>query len=547
MSHISKTKLAATFADAPSSATFEHERVMDPACLRHTEIPGTSRIFADLSYHFDRVARFYRHNPHRRESYAAAAREVQYPDDRRAAVARVLAAQNPGNALVARFAQPGTMAILTGQQVGLFSGPAYTIYKALTAARLAEDLNASGIPAVPIFWLATEDHDFDEVDHVWIFDASHNPVLLRTQAPAAWRGRQRPAGTFPAENPPIAELRSALAGFEHREEIAAAVADAYRPGVTMGAGFRALLAKLLGRIGVLVLDPLDPQLRAVGAPFMAKALAAAPDLKSALLARNQELTAAGYHAQVNIEENSSLFFLLENGERSSLRRKDSEFAALQDKAADVSPNALLRPVWQDYLLPTVAYVGGPAELAYLAQSQVIYDRLLGRMPVTVSRASFTLLDARAAKLMNRYGLTMPDALAPEESLKERIAHALVPEAVASLFEETSAEVTRRLDRLGSGLKSLDPTLAASLAKSRAKILYQLEKTRKKTERETLRRDARASEESRYLSTLLYPHRHLQERFYSMLPFLAEHGLELVDRLYEVVQVDCPDHRVVTIS
>jgi bacillithiol biosynthesis cysteine-adding enzyme BshC len=519
---------------------------MDPACLRHTEIPGTSKLFADLSYHFDRVSRFYGHNPHHRASYDAAAREVQYPDDRRAAMARVLEAQNPGNSLVARFAQSGTVAVLTGQQVGLFSGPAYTIYKALTAARLAEDLNASGVPAVPVFWLATEDHDFHEVDHVWIFDASRHPVSLHTEAPSEWQGRQRPAGSFPVEHPPIAELRNALAGFEHGEEIVAAVADSYQPGVTMGAGFRALLVKLLGRIGMLVLDPLDPNLRAVGAPFMAKALVAAPDLKSALLARNADLAAAGYHAQVNIEENSSLFFLLENGDRVTLRRKDTEFAALQDRAAEISPNALLRPVWQDYLLPTVAYVGGPAELAYLAQAQVIYDRLLGRMPVAVSRTSFTLLDARAAKLLERYGLTLADTLAPEESLKKRIAHALIPRAVASLFDETSAEVTRRLDRLGAGLESLDPTLSASLAKSRGKILYQIEKTRKKTERELLRRDARASEEARYLSALLYPHRHLQERFYSILPFLAQHGLELVDRLYEVVQVDCPDHRVITL-
>jgi uncharacterized protein YllA (UPF0747 family) len=103
-----------------------------------------------------------------------------------------------------------------------------------------------------------------------------------------------------------------------------------------------------------------------------------------------------------------------------------------------------------------------------------------------------------------------------------------------------------MDRLGSVLETFDPTLAASSGKSRAKVLYQFEKLRKKTERETLRRDARASEESRYLSSLLYPHRHLQERFYSILPFLAQHGLDLVERLYEVVQVDCPDHRVVTL-
>jgi bacillithiol biosynthesis cysteine-adding enzyme BshC len=314
----------------------------------------------------------------------------------------------------------------------------------------------------------------------------------------------------------------------------------------MGAGFRALLTRLLGRIGMLVLDPLDLQLRAVGAPFMAEALAAAPDLKSALLNRNKELAAAGYHAQVNIEENSSLFFLLENAERTTLRRKDAEFASLQDRAAQISPNALLRPVWQDYLLPTVAYVGGPAELAYLAQSQVIYDRLLGRMPVAVSRSSATLLDTRASNLLGRYSLSIPDILAPEGAVKERIAHKLIPQGVANLFDETSTEFVRQMGRLGSALETFDPTLAAASNKSRAKILYQLEKMRKKTERETLRRDARASEEARYLSALLYPHRHLQERFYSILPFLAQHGLDLVDQLYQAVQVDCPDHRVITL-
>ncbi|MBZ5676818.1 MAG: bacillithiol biosynthesis cysteine-adding enzyme BshC [Acidobacteriia bacterium] len=311
-----------------------------------------------------------------------------------------------------------------------------------------------------------------------------------------------------------------------------------------------MLRALAVTSGMMDYLPLDSQLRNVGAPFMADALAAAPELKKGLLNRNKELTAAGYHAQVNVEESTSLFFLLENGERVTLRKKDAEFADLRDRAADVSPNALLRPVWQDYLFPTVAYVGGPGELAYFAQSQVIYDRLLGRMPVAVSRASLTLLDARAAKLISRYSLTIPETLVPEEALKERIAHALIPKTVASLFEETSGEITRRLDLLGSGLETFDPTLAAALGKSRAKVLYQIEKLRKKTERETLRRDARASEEARYLSSLLYPHRHMQERFYSILPFLAQHGaqhgLDLVDRLYEVVQVNCPDHRVVTL-
>src|SRR5580700_6670679 len=133
---------------------------MEPACIRHTDLPGTSKLFADFSYHFDRAARFYRHNPHDPASLGAAAREVSYPEPRRAALTAALKAQNGDSEALRRFRQPGTLAVLTGQQVGLFCGPAYTIYKALTAARLARDLSAQGVSAVPIFWLASEDHDF---------------------------------------------------------------------------------------------------------------------------------------------------------------------------------------------------------------------------------------------------------------------------------------------------------------------------------------------------------------------------------------------------
>jgi bacillithiol biosynthesis cysteine-adding enzyme BshC len=519
---------------------------MEPACIRHTELPGTSRLFADFTYHFDRVARFYRHDPHNPASLIAAARELDYPEERRQAIVRNLAAQNGQSESLSRLAQPGTVAVVTGQQVGLFSGPAYTIYKALTAARLASELTARGIQAVPVFWLATEDHDFAEVNHAWVFDASRTPVQVRVDGRVDSNGRQRPVGGITLDRPPVNELTRSLDGFPHAEELAAVVKEAYPSGVTMGAGFRALLAKLLGRLGILFLDPLDPAVREIGAPLVAEALSAAPELKARLLQRNRDLADAGYHAQVHLEEKTSLFFLLEKGERIPLRRKDSEFSELRDRAAEVSPNALLRPVMQDYLLPTAAYIGGPAELAYLAQAQVLYDRLLGRMPVAIARTGFTLLDSRATKLLDRYKLTVPQTFVAEELLKEQIAHALVPDSIERAFEDTSEEFKRRLDRLRQELESFDHTLVAALDKSGAKIVYQLQKARGKTAREILRRDQRAAADAHYLTSLLYPHRHLQERFYSILPFLAEHGLDLVDRLYESVQLDCHDHRVITV-
>src|SRR5579884_19849 len=456
---------------------------MEPSCIRHTELPGTSRLFADFSYHFDRVARFYRYNPHDPDSLRAAAGAINYPADRRAAMVHALAGQNGDSPALARLAEPGTVAVVTGQQVGLFGGPAYTIYKALTAVRIARNLSEQGIAAVPIFWLASEDHDFPEVSLTWSFDASHQPVRLQVDAPNEAKGRPRCVGGIRLAAPPVEELRRSLEAFPNGREVAALVEEAYPPGVTMAQGFRALLRKIMEPFGLLLLDPLDPNVRAISAPLVAEALSAAPELKAGLLERNRELASSGYHAQVHLEPKTSLFFLLENGERVPLRLKDSEFAMLGGRAADISPNALLRPVMQDYLLPTAAYVGGPAELAYLAQSRVIYDRLLGRMPVVLPRSAFTLLDAHAVKLLDRYKLPLPAALVHEEALKERLAEALIPPGIETAFEETTAALQRHLEGLRSEMEPFDHTLGFALEKSRAKMLYHLEKLRRKTGRE----------------------------------------------------------------
>jgi uncharacterized protein YllA (UPF0747 family) len=256
------------------------------------------------------------------------------------------------------------------------------------------------------------------------------------------------------------------------------------------------------------------------------------------------LEAAGYHSQVLVEAKTSLFFLLEGGERVTLRLKDEEYAELADRAASVSPNALLRPVWQDYMLPTVTYIGGPGELAYFAQSSALYDQLGVAMPVIAPRAFLTLTDARAEKLLRKFGLPWTGVFEGQEGLRRHIAQTLIPESLEAQFAEGQATAEAVLETLGRELQTFDPTLAAAAAASRRKMLYQIEKLRRKTERETLRRDARASEDAAYLIGLLYPERHLQERLYSILPFLALYGMDLVDRLYADLRTDCFDHRVI---
>ena len=527
---------------------------MEAACLRQTELPHTSRLFEDFSYHFDRLSRFYRHNPHDPAAYHTAAAEIDYPDDRRAALVAALRKQNGDSPSLALLAQRGTVAVVTGQQVGLFSGPAYTIYKALTAAKLAEKLTSEGLPAVPVFWLATEDHDLAEVDHVYTFDGEHQPQLLKAGAQAG--GSQRPVGQIVLEDIPVAELGEFLRHFPFGEEVTAEVNASYRTGSTLGGAFLDLLKRLLSRFDLLFLDPLAEDIRRLGAPLLAKAALRGPELKTRIARRNDELTEAGYHAQVHIEPQTSLVFLLEGGRRIGLKYQNGEYVSgregkftaeqLAARAEHLSPNALLRPVMQDFMLPTVAYAGGPAELAYLAQSQVLYDDLLGRMPVALHRAGFTLLEARAEKLLTRYKLSWPMVFEGEQGIRNEIGRQLVPPELLSAFEESERDISAALDGLAGALSKFDPTLEAALRKSRAKIEHQVAKMHQKTERESLRRDQRATAEARFIAGLLYPNKHLQERLYTILPFLAKHGFELIDTIYDNIALDCPDHRILVI-
>jgi bacillithiol synthase len=285
---------------------------------------------------------------------------------------------------------------------------------------------------------------------------------------------------------------------------------------------------------------------------LAEAVHRLPEMAEALRHRNSELTDAGYHTQVHIEENSSLLFLIRDGRRVPLRWKDGRFAAkdraysineLQAMGPSLSPNALLRPVMQDFLLPTITYVGGPAEIAYMAQAQVLYQGLLGRMPVIFPRNGFTLLDARAVKLMERYDVRVPDLLDHCEHVRARMAAKLVPASLHEEFAQVRASAVSLTTKLETGLRAFDPTLDAAARKGAAKILYQLDKLARKTAREAMRREERAGRDADFLEHLVYPHRHLQERFYSIVPFLAKYGPELPHRLMDEVQLGCPDHMV----
>lgn len=525
---------------------------MEPSCIPHTLIPGTSKLFRDYLYDFGHVARFFGTHFLDTDALIQAARQLAFPDSRRERMVAALREQNGDSSALRQLARRGTVAVVTGQQVGLFSGPAYTIYKALTAVKLASELNQRGIAAVPVFWLATEDHDLAEVDHAWVFDQNARPAKVSVTSTVTNGG---PVGNVELATVPISELRTSLGDLPFAGEIVNQIERAYRPGATLGSAFRSLLSDILQDFGLLYLDPLAPQVRDIASDFIRESIEGVPNLIADLHKRSQELVSAGYHAQVLVDRDTSLLFLLSAGKRTAIRWRDGRFIAkdhsytaaeLKEIANRISPNALLRPVMQDYLLPTVTYIGGPAEIAYLAQSQVLYRTLLGRMPVIFPRNGFTLLDGRATKLLERYGLVVRDMFVPHEKVASHIADKLVPSGLMQDFADLQSGISSSIEKLQSKLTQFDPTLEHAAKKSSAKILYQIDKLRGKTAREALARDHRATRDASYLYNLIYPHRHLQERFYSIVPFLAKYGLDLPQRMLSQTQLVCPDHMVRTI-
>ncbi len=525
---------------------------MEPSCVRQDLIPGTSKLFSDYLYHFEKVAGFYSSHFSDNDALIRSAQQVGYPEHRRSQLVDALRRQNGDSPALARLAEAGTVAVVTGQQVGLFSGPAYTILKALTAVRLADHLCESGIPAVPVFWLATEDHDLAEVDHAWVFDHEATPRKISLSNSVSNTG---PVGEVKLGDLPLAELRAALGHLPFADSVLERIEATYRPGTTFGAAFRSLLKDILGNYGLLYLDPLAPEIREMAAPFMSEVVQRVPELVASLRQRDRDLSAAGYHSQVLVDDDTSLLFLLKDGKRAPVRFKDGHFVTrersytageLQALSHQLSPNALLRPVMQDFLLPTVSYIGGPAEVAYLAQSQVLYHQLLGRMPVIYPRNSFTLLDGRATKLLERFGLHALDLMDHQEHVKSRLAATLVPQELAGDFKDLRLKAASSLAGLDSKLTEFDPSLLAASKKSAAKILYQMDKLSRKVARETLRRDERASHSATYLMNLVYPNRRLQERVYSIVPFLAKYGPDLPQRLFDETQLACPDHMVRTL-
>ncbi len=516
-------------------------------CISYREIPDTTKLFSTFLEDFPQVASYYAHPP-TAAGIDAAAGEVRLDSSVRQSVAQVLREQNVAFGADAATERNinrlagGAVAIVTGQQVGIFSGPAYTLYKAVSAIGAAEQLTRRGIDAVPIFWLATEDHDLAEVKHTFW---NTRKGLARYELPLKEQDAGKRVGEVrldEAVEDLVAVASQTLEG-AFADEILRLLRESYTAGETYGSAFGKLLTRLLAGRGVIFIDPMDPRLHRMAAPVLRQAIEKAETLREALVERSKELEKRDFHAQVKVTREATLLFYSVEGRREPIRNRGGKFSVgkgsfsqeellslMEEAPEDFTPNALLRPVVQDTLLPTAAYVGGPAEIAYMAQARVVYDRVLGRMPAILPRASFTVVEGAIATLLGKYDLDIRDFFGGRQGLRRKMESKNLPATLARLFEKDEKALRRLLEAYKGPLEKLDSTLVGGLQLSERKILYQFEKLKGKVARAENLRTGVLDRHERVLLASLYPNRGLQERSLCALPFLAEYGLEFLDEL-----------------
>ena len=539
---------------------------MKAQCLPFSQIPHTSRLFIDFLSYAPGVRRFYPQSPHFSEWMKAQGSSLRYDPVRRERVSAILQRQNaswsasPETLSNIERLRHGAAAVVTGQQVGLFGGPMFSIYKALSAVKLAEEATAAGIDTVPIFWLATYDHDLDEVNHVSMPGADG---VLRTFATSSHSVPNAPVSEvrFGEEIIPVVEDAASLLG---DSEVSEFLRECYRPGESLGTAFAGLFARLFAKWGVIVLDASDPELHRVAAPIYRAAIERAEDLNVGLVARGQALEKADYYQQVKVTPSSVLLFMLHDGARTAIHRRESNHTAefiigaeggaetlsasqLIDRINAVpenfSPNVLLRPVVQDYLLPTLAYAGGSAEAAYFAQAGAVYETLLGRVTPIVPRFSATIVEPKIQHKMQHYDLAVPAVFEGAEVLRRRLASHALPGDLQSAFERAGRSIADSFSALKESLAKLDPTLVDASQTGASKVQYQLERLRERAMAAELRRSEVIGRHAEILSNMLYPNGALQERGIAGVYFLARHGIELLRSVYDTMHTDCHDHQI----
>jgi bacillithiol synthase len=534
-----------------------------------SEETGFSRLFVDYIENFDRVQPFFSADYRSESAWKQKIQSVSNRAISRNTLTQILSNQNRNFqcgvqtlANIDLLLNDNTVAVVTGQQVGFFTGPLYTLYKTLTTIKLAEKLSAQfpDYRFVPMFWLESEDHDFDEVTHIHVVSASNEVLDLHYgKSPDGTSPNLGAVGEVVIDETTIAEimtlLNQQLVQTEFSPKVMELFTSAYQKGMTFTRSFVHLMNVLLENSGIIFVNPHDTELKQLLKPIFLQELQKGALTCQSVIHQSESLEQQ-YHAQVKPRPVN--LFMFQRGGRYGIEPHPDGFALkgirqhytqeellkILDETPELfSPNVVLRPICQDFLLPTVAYVAGPSEIAYYAQFKTVYESFGIPEPIIYPRVSITIVEDRVQKVLTKFGLSCMDFFSDVELIKRRVTEQISDFKVDELFASTSGAIAENLTSLRGGLESIDATLVPAMETTLNKIQIALNVLKEKTIAAQKRQHEVYLRQIDKTALHLFPNSNMQERQINVLYFLNKYGLEFVRWLNTEMVIDSFKHQI----
>ncbi len=536
------------------------------------EMPGFPNLFLDYVYEFENVASFYKNNFRNTETYPAIfSNMLGRKNSNQAAVANILLHQY-ANLLpsgktqqnIGLLRKQNTLSVVTGQQLGILGGPLYTVYKIITAIKLAGELTNKypEVNFVPVFWLEGEDHDFEEIRHVSISDETNACKRISYAMPEGFEEEKYSVGSVVITEEIDAffhTMEGSLRKTDFTNDFLPDLKRFYAQGKTFKVAFKELLFRLFDAYGLVIFDPADPLAKKLVSSVYVKEIKEFRAHTAALIERSAELEEV-YHAQVKVRP-LNLFYHVD-GKRYAidpdeeggfkLRKKRMKFSVdellkdAEQNPSNFSPNVLLRPICQDALLNTAFYVGGPSEISYFAQVMPLYDFFDIPAPIIYPRASVTLLEKHLAVSLIKYKLTLQNLYLKQESLHELLLSNALPVSFSALFEKTEKEIISAIDSLRVSLSEIDKTTGDASERYKVKMISALGEYKNKALEAEKKKQEVMIRQAQKLLTAAYPEGELQERCYNVFSYVNKYGLEIIAKIYSEISLAEFSHQVITL-
>ncbi len=540
--------------------------------INFSDIPKHQNLFLDYLYEFENVQEYYKHNFRNKEGYLPLFKSIsESRKSRQLNLSSILNNQysslaNISGKTLRNFElldKDKTIAVITGQQLGILGGPLYTIYKIVTTIRLANQFSEryDEFKFVPVFWLEGDDHDFNEVRSLTLLDNENQILNLGYKDEISDDDAKQSIGNIKFDevlNDFFSKYEERLRDTDFKNELVAKLKGCYQVGKTFKQSFKELLFWLFDDYGLIIFDPQDPNIKSLLKPIFKKEVNDFSIHTQKLILTSAKLEEL-YHAQVKVKP-VNLFYHTDDGRYSvepvddifKLRRKRKQFTKdeilteIENSPEKFSPNVLLRPICQDYIFPTGFYIAGPSEISYFAQITPLYDFYNIITPIVYPRSSATLLEKNVGAALDKYDLTMHDIFLGLDELKEKVISGLSENNIEKAFEEASNEIELTFDRLKENLFAVDKTLVDASSRYREKIISSIVELKSKATKAQETKHETTIRQLTRLSNLLYPLGNLQEREINFTYFYNKYGKDFIRKVYDDISVNEFEHQIISL-